>query len=233
MNALTLAMYRRLTEELRLASEDSAVRVAVVTGIDGVFTSGNDLADFQTVKTDGEDAPVFHFLEALPRFSKPLIASVNGLAVGIGTTMLLHCDLVYASSNARFSLPFARLGLTPEAGSSLLLPQIVGLQRATEWLMLGESFDAQCARDAGLVNEIVPPDNLSTYVAERAATLAALPPAAVRQTKSLIRQAVPGNLREVMKREGAIFRERLASPEATEAFTAFFEKRPPDFSQFE
>ena len=115
-NALTLDMYRRLTEELQLASEDPAVRVAVVTGVGGVFTSGNDLADFQTVKIDGEDAPVFRFLEALPQFPKPLIASVNGLAVGIGTTMLLHCDLVYASSEALFSLPFARLGLTPVAG---------------------------------------------------------------------------------------------------------------------
>ena len=233
MNALTLAMYRQLTEELQLASEDPAVRVVVVTGVDGVFTSGNDLADFQTVKTDGEDAPVFRFLEALPRFPKPLIAAVNGLAVGIGTTMLLHCDLVYASSEARFSLPFARLGLTPEAGSSLLLPHIVGLQRATEWLMLGEPFDAESARDAGLVNDVVPSGNLSSHVAECAAKLAALPPAAVRQTKLLIRQAVPGDLREVMKREGAVFRERLASPEATEAFSAFFEKRPPDFSHFE
>ena len=114
-----------------------------------------------------------------------------------------------------------------------MLPHTVGLQRATEWLMLGEPFNAQSAKEAGLVNEIVAPDNLSTHVAERAATLAALPPAAVRQTKSLIRQGVPGNLREVMTREGAVFRERLASPEATEAFSAFFEKRPPDFSQFE
>lgn len=232
-NALTLAMYRRLTEELESASEDSAVRVVVVTGVGGIFTSGNDLADFQTVRVDGENAPVFRFLEALPNFSKPLIAAVNGLAVGIGTTMLLHCDLVYASSEAVFSVPFARLGLTPEAGSSLLLPYVVGRQLATEWLMFGEPFDAQRAKAAGLVNEILAPDDLTTRVAERAATLAALPPTAIRQTKSLIQQNFPGSLREVMKREGEVFRDGLESPEAAEAFAAFFEKRPPDFSQFE
>lgn len=232
-NALTLAMYRRLTEELELVSEDPAVRVVVVTGVDGVFTSGNDLADFQTVRVDGEDAPVFRFLEALPRFPKPLIAAVNGLAVGIGTTMLLHCDLVYASSEAMFSLPFARLGLTPEAGSSLLLPYVVGRQLAAEWLMLGEPFGAERAKAAGLVNEILPPDRLAPRVADRAEALSALPPAAIRQTKSLIRQSLPGSLGEVMGREGAVFRERLESPEAAEAFAAFFEKRPPDFSRFE
>lgn len=232
-NALTLAMYRRLTEELGLASEDPAIRVVVVTGTDGLFTSGNDVADFQTIPGDGEDAPVFRFLEALPRFPKPLLAGVNGLAVGIGATMLLHCDLVYASSEAMFSLPFVRLGVTPEAGSSLLLPYVAGLKRATELLMFGEPFDAELAKQAGLVNEIVPPDQLAQRVAERAEALSALPPAAIRQTKSLIRQSLPGSLGEVMRREGAVFRERLESPEAAEAFAAFFEKRSPDFSRFE
>ncbi len=232
-NALTLAMYRRLTEELGLASEDPAVRVVVVTGTDGLFTSGNDIADFQTIPGDGEDAPVFRFLEALPRFPKPLVAGVTGMAVGIGTTMLLHCDLVYASSEAMFSLPFVRLGVTPEAGSSLLLPYVTGLQQATELLMFGEPFDAERAKQVGLVNEIVPPDRLARRVAERAEALAGLPPAALRRTKALIRQSLPGNLREVMRQEGAVFREGLASPESAEAFAAFFEKRPPDFSQFE
>ena len=232
-NALTLAMYRRLTEELESAATDPEVRVVVVTGADGVFTAGNDVADFQTISADGEGAPVFRFIQALPRFPKPLVAAVNGLAVGIGTTMLLHCDLVYASSEAKFSLPFARLGLTPEAGSSMLLPRAAGLQLATELLMLGEPFSAERAREAGLVNEIVPPEDLEQRVAARTAILTALPPAAVRRTKALIRQGLPDNLMDVMAREGVVFREGLTLPESTEAFAAFFEKRPPDFSRFQ
>ena len=232
-NALTLAMYEGLTNELQRAAEDPTIRVVVVTGVDGVFTSGNDLADFQEAGGLGEDAPVFRFIQALPRFTKPLIAAVNGLAVGIGTTMLPHCDLVYASSKAVFLTPFSRLGVTPEAGSSLLLPLIAGLQRATAMLMLGETFDAERAREAGLVNEIVAPEELSRRVAERAEALAALPPAAVRQTKELLRGELLDRLEAVMELEGQIFRKRLTSPEAKEAFAAFFEKRAADFSQFE
>jgi len=232
-NALNLFMYGRLAAELEHAAEDPAIRVVVLTGVNGVFTAGNDLADFQ--KTRHEETPTFvnPFLATLPLFPKPLLAGVNGLAVGIGTTMLLHCDLVLASSEAVFSLPFARLGLTPEAGSSLLLPRIAGLQRATELLLLGEFFDAQRAREAGLVNEVVAPDRLSERVAARAEELAALPPAAVRQTKALIRHDLIGQLKEVMEREGAVFMERLVSPEAAEAFAAFFEKRAADFSRFD
>ena len=232
-NALTLAMYEGLTNELQRAAEDPTIRVVVVTGVDGVFTSGNDLADFQEAGGLGEDAPVFRFIMALPRFPKPLIAAVNGLAVGIGTTMLPHCYLVYASSKSVFLTPFSRLGVTPEAGSSLLLPLITGLQRATEMLMLGETFDAERAREAGLVNEVVAPEELPRRVAERAEALAALPPAAVRQTKELLRGELLDRLEPVMELEGKIFRERLTSPEAKEAFAAFFEKRAPDFSQFE
>jgi len=198
-----------------------------------VFTSGNDLADFQKPEGIGENAPVFRFSGTLALFPKPLVAAVNGLAFGVGTTMLLHCDLVYASSDAKFSLPFTRLGLTPEAGSSLLLPRIAGLRQATELLMLGEPFGADRAREAGLVNEIVPPEELSRRVAERTEVLAALPPAAVRHTKELLREGLHGHVRGVMERERRVFRERLASPEAAEAFAAFFEKRPADFSQFD
>jgi enoyl-CoA hydratase/carnithine racemase len=232
-NAITVSMYGRLADELAHAAEDPAIRVVVLTGVNGVFTAGNDLADFQ--KTRHEETPTFSnpFLSALPLFPKPLLAGVNGLAVGIGTTMLLHCDLVYASSEAVFSLPFARLGLTPEAGSSLLLPRVAGLQRATELLMLGEPFDAQRAREAGLVNEVVAPNRLSQRVASRAEELAALPPAAVRQTKALIRLDLIDQLKEVMEREGAVFMEHLVSPEAAEAFAAFFEKRAADFSRFD
>jgi enoyl-CoA hydratase/carnithine racemase len=147
--------------------------------------------------------------------------------------MLLHCDMVYASSEAVFSMPFVRLGLTPEAGSSQLLPHCVGLQRATEMLMLGEPFDAAMARDVGLVNAVLPPNDLDTFVADRAAALAALPPSALRRTKALIRDNLSGDLREIMHREAVVFREGLASPETAEAFAAFAEKRPADFSQFE
>ena len=232
-NALTIAMYERMAGELGRAAEDPAIRVVVLTGTDGVFTAGNDLADFQKAGDDEDAAFVNPFLAALPLFPKPLVAAVDGLAVGIGTTMLLHCDLVYASSEARFVMPFAPLGLTPEAGSSLLLPRVAGLQRATELLLLGEPFDAERAREVGIVNEVVPAEGLRQRVAERAAAIAALPPAAVRQTKALIRHDLIDRLQEVMDREGAVFMERLASPEAAEAFAAFFEKRPPDFSDFE
>jgi enoyl-CoA hydratase/carnithine racemase len=232
-NALTVLMYRRLADELANAAQDPAIRVVVITGVDGVFTAGNDLADFQKASDDEPTTFVNPFLAALPVFPKPLLAGVNGLAVGIGTTMLLHCDLVYASSEAVFSMPFAPLGLTPEAGSSLLLPRVAGLQRATELLLLGERFDAERAKEAGLVNEVVAPDQLGQRVASRAEDLAALPPAAVRQTKALIRQDLIDHVKEVMEREGTVFMERLVSPESAEAFAAFFEKRAADFSRFD
>jgi enoyl-CoA hydratase/carnithine racemase len=232
-NALTISMYARLADELAHAADDPAIRVVVLTGVDGVFTAGNDLVDFQKAQEKEATTFVNPFLAALPVFPKPLLAGVNGLAVGIGTTMLLHCDLVYASSEAVFCMPFAPLGLTPEAGSSLLLPRVAGLQRAAELLLLGERFDAERAREAGFVNEVVAPDQLSQRVSSRAADLAALPPAAVRQTKALIRQNLSDQLIEVMEREGEVFMERLASPEAAEAFAAFFEKRAADFSRFD
>ena len=232
-NALTSAMYDQLSDELERATGDSAVRVVVITGVDNVFTAGNDLADFQDGENVGEDFAAFRFLKTLARFPKPLVAAVNGLAVGIGTTMLLHCDLVYASSEAVFSVPFIRLGVTPEGGSSLLLPRSAGLRRATEMLMLGEPFSAEIALEAGLVNEILGPEELAARAAERAALLAAQPPAAVRHAKELIRGEYRDRLLDALDREGEIFRERLASPEAKEAFAAFFEKRPADFSKFE
>ena len=232
-NALTSAMYDRLSDELEGATEDPAVRVVVITGVDGVFTSGNDLADFQDSENVGEDFAAFRFLKTLARFPKPLVAAVNGLAVGIGTTMLLHCDLVYASSEAVFSVPFIRLGVTPEGGSSLLLPRSAGLRRATEMLMFGEPFSADRALESGLITEIVAPDKLAPRVAERTALLAAQPPAAIRSAKELIRGEYRDRLLAVLEREGKVFRDRLASPEAKEAFAAFFAKRPADFSQFE
>lgn len=232
-NALTSAMYHRLTDELETAAENPATRVLVLTGTGGTFTSGNDLRDFLDQVEDGSEPSAFRFLKRLPAFPKPLIAAVNGAAIGIGTTMLLHCDLVFASADARFALPFAALGVCPEAASSLLLPRVAGLQRATELLLLGEPFDAERAREVGIVNEVVPAEELQQRVAERAAAIAALPPAAVRATKALVRHELRDRIDETMTREGEIFGRLLSSPEATEAMTAFLEKRPPDFSNFE
>lgn len=232
-NALTQEMYAGLVEEMVTVAEDPKVRVLVFTGAGDSFTSGNDVGDFLRVQEIAGELPAFGFIEALPKFPKPLLAAVNGLAVGVGTTMLLHCDMVFASPDAVFSVPFARLGLCPEAGSSLLMPQLAGVQRASELLMLGEPFDVHRAQEVGLVNEIVPAAELSARVAERAADLAELPPAAIRATKALIRGSVGRGLAETMQREGEVFHQRLASPEAAEAASAFLEKRAPDFSRFE
>jgi enoyl-CoA hydratase/carnithine racemase len=232
-NALTQTMYSTIVDEMEAAASDPSVRVVMITGAGGVFTAGNDIAEFAVIEQSGLEAPVFRFLRALPVFPKPLVAAVDGLAVGVGTTMLLHCDLVYASTDAVFSMPFTRLGATPEAGSTLLLPRVAGLQRATEMLMFGEPFDAERAREAGLVNEVIAPEKLLQRAAERAAALAELPPAAIRHTKALIRGVELEQLRAIIDQELVIFRERLSSPESAEAFSAFFEKRPPDFSKFE
>jgi len=232
-NAITTAMYDRLTRELEAAAGDPAIRVLVLTGAGETFTSGNDLKDFLDRIEDGSEPAAFRFLRCLPQFPKPLVAAVNGAAVGIGTTMLLHCDLVYASTEARFILPFAALGLCPEAASSLLLPRVAGLQRATELLMLGEPFDAERAREVGLVNEVVAVDRLQQRVSERSAAVAALPSSSIRATKALVRHEVLGQIEETTAREIEVFRRLLASPEAAEAISAFFEKRAPDFSRFE
>lgn len=230
-NALTRAMYARLADALDEAAEDAGIRAVVLSGRGGVFTGGNDLGDFMMDPPTGPDSPVFRFLRNAVGFPKPLIAAVAGPAIGIGTTVLLHCDLAYAAPDARFKMPFVDLGLVPEAASSLLLPRIVGPARAAELLLFGEAFGAETAREIGLINAVVE-DPVETAL-ERAATLAAKPPQAVRQSKALLRRETADAVGETMAHEGALFVERLASPEAQEAFTAFFEKRTPDFSPFE
>ena len=230
-NAITRAMYAGLADALGAAAADASVRAVVLSGTGGVFTAGNDLGDFLMDPPTGADSPVFRFLAAASTFPKPLIAAVEGPAVGIGTTVLLHCDLAYASPDARFRMPFVDLGLVPEAASSLLLPRAAGPMRAAGWLLFGEAFSAEDALAGGLVNEIVA--DPTGRALERAHTLAAKPPEAVRLTKALLRRADAAAVRETMQVEGDHFRERLASPEAQEAFTAFFEKRAPDFSRFE
>jgi enoyl-CoA hydratase/carnithine racemase len=231
-NALTQEMYAAMADALAAADGDGAIRVVLIHGAPDCFTAGNDLKDFLERPPHSEASPTFRFLRGIAKFGKPLLAAVNGAAVGIGTTMLLHCDLVYAAPGARFQLPFVPLGLVPEAGSSFLLPYIAGYQRAAELLMLGQPFDADKAYAAGFVTAVVPEAQLLDRARAGALAVAALPPAAVRATKALMRGRFAPRVTEAMNEEGKVFRERLASPEAREAMTAFFEKRKPDFSRF-
>ena len=230
-NALTAAMYGAAAAVLRAAEADATVRAAVITGSGDSFTAGNDLKDFLENPPTGPDASVFQFMGALASFSKPVIAAVNGVAVGIGTTLLLHCDLAYAVTSAKFQLPFVNIAIVPEFASSLLLPRLVGAARAAELLLLGEAFAAERALTLGLINGVVAPAELMPLVATKAATLAAKPPAALRAAKALLR----GDHPEIAARiaaENKVVGECLASPEFKEAATAFFEKRAPDFSKF-
>ncbi len=232
-NALSMAMYDELCGRLKDAEQASEVRAVVLRGEGGAFTAGNDLGDFMKDPPSTMDSPVGRVLALLPGLRKPLIAAVNGAAVGIGTTLLLHCDLVYCSDRSKFKLPFVPLGLCPEAGSSYLLPRLAGRVKATELLLLGEAFDAATALDIGLVNEVLPPEALDERVRTVALKIASLPPESVRLTKSLISQAHNDMLHAAMQREGDLFLARLRSPEAAEAMQAFFQKRAPDFSKFE
>ncbi len=231
-NALTGAMYDAMSDALDAAERDPAVRVALIHGTRDCFTAGNDLKDFLERPPHSEASPAFRFIQRIATFPKPLIAAVNGAAVGIGTTLLLHCELVYAAPGTRFQLPFVPLGVVPEAGSSVLLPLIAGYQRAAELLILGQPFGVEKAFAAGLVTEVIAAEELLEYARDAALGVAALPPAAVQQAKALMKRRFAPWVAEAMAEEGAIFRERLASPEAKEAMTAFFEKRKPDFSRF-
>jgi len=231
-NSLTLDMYRAMADALAAAESDAGVRAVLVHGSRDCFTAGNDLRDFLERPPHSQESPAFRFIRSIATFGKPLVAAVNGAAVGIGTTMLLHCDLVYAAPAARFQLPFVPLGLVPEAGSSFLLPYVAGYQRAAELLLLGQPFGAEKALAAGFVTEIVPEAELLERARAGALAIAALPPAAVQAAKALMRKRLAPFVGAAMEEEGAVFAERLASPEAKEAMTAFFERRKPDFSRF-
>ncbi|NJD35179.1 MAG: enoyl-CoA hydratase [Betaproteobacteria bacterium] len=231
-NALTAEMYQAMADALARAEADPAARVILISGAGGNFTAGNDLADFLDHPPMDENAPVFRFLNGFASLQKPFVAAVEGVAIGVGTTVLLHCDLVYAGTSARFGLPFANLGLTPEAASSLLLPLRTGHARAAEMLMLGEVFSAQTALETGIVNSVLPDGQVLAHALERCRKLITQPAASLRLTKQLMKRAQQSLIGETMSIEAEIFRQRLVSPEAKEAFAAFFEKRKPDFSKF-
>lgn len=231
-NALTVAMYAAMADALEAAESDPEVRVVLIHGSDDMFTAGNDLVDFDNAPKREGNPPVFRFLGAISTAAKPLVAAVTGPAIGIGTTMLLHCDLVYAGQNALFTLPFVNLGLCPEAASSYLLPRLVGHQRAAELLMLCEPFAADKAREIGIVTEVLPDAEVIAHAGVQAARLAAKPPASLRATKQLMRAETTPLVKQAMQAERAQFSRLLFAPEAKEAFKAFFEKRKPDFSKF-
>lgn len=230
-NAFTQAMYSQLAQALTDAEADAATRVVLLQGDATVFSAGNDIGDFLNHPPRNEEAPVFRFLRALASFPKPLVAAVCGPAVGIGTTMLLHCDLVYAGDNAAFALPFVNLGLCPEAGSSLLLAQTMGYHRAAEALLLGEPFFAEAALEVGLVNRVLPPTECNGVAQAQAKKLAAKPLSSLIETKRLMKKHQLPQIAAVMAEEGASFGRMLREPAAREAFGAFMEKRHPDFSK--
>jgi enoyl-CoA hydratase/carnithine racemase len=231
-NALTQAMYSAMSEAIVAAEADSTIRALLITGQPGIFTSGNDLEDFMQRPPQGEDSPVFQFMKTLAECGKPVVAAVTGGAIGIGTTMLLHCDLVYVSDEARLAMPFVTLGLVPEYASSLLIPQRVGHAKATELLLLGEPFNGQTAVELGIANAVLPAAEVVNHARRMAERFNALPPGAVRESKALMRRGQRALVKETIEVEGEIFGKRLRSPEAMEAFQAFFQKRKPDFSKF-
>lgn len=232
-NALTHPMYTAMTDALAQADADPAVRVVLLTGTQDCFTAGNDMVEFLQNPPAGNDSPVMRFLEQISNQKKPVVAAVNGAAVGIGTTMLLHCDLIYCGRGARLQMPFVSLGLCPEAGASYLLPQIMGHPRAAQLLMLAETFTGEQAVEYGLANAVFDDGEFLQQAREAAARLAAMPPASVRMTKAFLRDAQRETVAKQMRAEGDAFLARLGAPEAREAMTAFMEKRKPDFSRFD
>jgi len=235
-NAITGAMYQTLADALIDADQDPSVRAILITGKPEIFTAGNDLEDFLNNVGEGaltEDRPVFQFMRALEGCAKPVVAAVAGVAVGIGTTLLMHCDLVYCADNAKFSMPFTPLGLCPEFASSLLVAQAAGYTRAAEKLLLGEAFSAQEAFEMGIVARVLPAGELLAFAQGQAAKLVSLPAASIRTTKALMKRSRAALVKETIAFENERFSAMLVGAEAKEAFTAFFEKRKPDFSKLD
>ena len=231
-NAITAAMYQSLAEALAAANADSTARAILIHGEKDVFTAGNDLEDFLKNPPADINAPVFQFMQALGYAEKPVVAAVNGAAVGIGTTMLMHCDLVYCADNSVFSMPFVSLGLCPEFASSLLIPLNAGYHKAVEKLLLAEPINASEAAEMKIVNRVLAPGDVFEFAVKQAERFNQLPPASVRTTKRLLRAGWKTVTEKVIADEANSFAQMVRSAEAKEAFTAFFERRKPDFSKF-
>lgn len=231
-NAITAAMYTHMAEALDAARTDPAVRAVLITGQPGIFTSGNDIEDFMQRAPASTESPAFVFMKALIGFDKPVVAAVTGAAIGIGTTMLLHCDFVYVSDEARLAMPFVGLGLVPEFASSLIVPRLMGHVRAAEKLLLGEPFSGADAVDCGIANAVLPAAEVLPHARRVAERFNNLPPGAVQASKQLMRRGRDTLTFEAIDAEAAVFGKRLQSPEAKEAFSAFLQKRKPDFSKF-
>jgi enoyl-CoA hydratase/carnithine racemase len=226
-NALNYDMYDTMADAIEAAAEDTAVRVLLITGSGDSFSAGNDMGNFVSDDSSERNDSATRFLFALEATPVPVVAAVNGLAVGVGTTMLLHCDQVYAAESAWFTMPFVNLGVVPEAGSSMLLPRQVGYQKAAELLMLGEPFDAMTAQQAGIVCRVCTDDSLLASARETACKLAAKPRAALRATKQLLKRDSE-SYKERMEAEMQEFVVQIQSPASREIMTAFVEKRKPD-----
>jgi enoyl-CoA hydratase/carnithine racemase len=232
-NAITVEMYQAMADAILDAQLDSQARALLITGQPGIFTSGNDLQDFLTrPRPNIAESPVFLFMQALIGCDKPVVAAVTGGAIGIGVTMLLHCDFVYVSDEARLAMPFTSLGLVPEFGSSLIVPQLMGGRRAAERLLLGDPFNGETAVECGIANAVLPAAEVLPHARRVAERFNALPPGAVSDTKRVMREPHRAALLDAVKREGELFSARLASAEAREAMQAVLEKRKPDFTKF-
>ena len=231
-NALTIAMYQELADAMQRGADDASVRVILLRGQPDVFSSGNDVVDFLDNPPTSVSDPVFHFLQRILGAEKPIVAAVNGAAVGIGTTMLLHCDYVVAGEGAYFSVPFVNLGLCPEAGSSLTLPAVLGYRRAAELLFFGDRIDAGQALDWGLVNLVVGDGQVAEVAMARARVLAGKPSQALLASKALLKRRLAALAHQAMIDEAHEFGRLLHTPAAREALTAFVEKRVPDPAKY-
>lgn len=232
-NALTADIYNALSDAVDQAETDAAVRALLLHGKGEAFTAGNDLEDFMRKPWKGQAVPpAVRFIRAVAGAKKPIVAAVQGLAVGVGTTILLHCDLVYADDDARFMMPFINLGIVPEAASTVLLPLLIGPQRASELFLLGAPLAAQRAYEMGLVNAVLPHEALLSTALAAAQQIAEKPRGAVLACKQLMKRAFRAEVERAMREEVEVISERLDSPETKEALSAFLEKRKPDFSRF-
>jgi enoyl-CoA hydratase/carnithine racemase len=222
-NALTGAMYDGMREALERADREESIRAVLITGTDGVFTAGNDIGDFLAGTRDAQGSPALRFITTIALCDTPVVAAVEGNAVGVGTTMLFHCDLVYAAPSSKFRMPFIDLGLVPEAASSMTVPLRVGMAKASEWLLLGEAFDAEEAYRVGVINRVVPAEQLIDTARNAAMRLAAKPAAALAATRRLMR-GERAAIRAQMAKESEAFAAALESPEAKAAFSAFLSR---------